>query len=61
MMAVRMSRFCRLALPEKAEECSTIFSSSSMSGACFGWWVWGGFQRVKRGGRGFGVMGFNRF
>ena len=48
MMAVRMSRFCRLALPEKAEECSTIFSSSSMRGAC---WVVGVFRESFRGFR----------
>ena len=31
LMAVTMSRFCRLLLFEKSLECSTIFSSSSMS------------------------------
>ena len=34
LMAVMMSRFCRLWLLEKEEFCSTIFSSSSMSSAC---------------------------
>lgn len=33
LMAVRMSKFCRLALLLKALFCRTIFSSSSMSSA----------------------------
>ncbi len=33
LMAVMMSRFCRLWLLEKEEFCSTIFSSSSISSA----------------------------